>query len=260
MTQFLQLEAVHYAYPQRDSGVRGIAQGMVPGVVQSVSLQVDVGEIHVLVGRSGCGKTTLLKLAAGLLQPQQGQVRLQSQAVNTPMPEMGFVFQSPTLLNWLSVHDNILLPLQLHRALTQDDRHRAEKLLGQLGLGGLSQARPQQLSGGQQSRVAIARALIAGPTVLFMDEPFAALDAITREELQHDFSKLCRAQGIAVLFVTHDLREAVFLGDRVSLMQSGHLQTPLAISLPHPRDSGLRFGPDFNALCAQLRQAMDGGL
>jgi len=256
MTQFLQLEAVHYAYPQRGSREQGVARG----VVQDVSLQVGAGEIHVLVGRSGCGKTTLLKLAAGLLQPQQGQVRLQDQAVSTPMPEMGFVFQSPTLLNWLSVLDNILLPLQLHRALTQDDRHRAEQLLSQLGLGSLSQARPQQLSGGQQSRVAIARALIVQPTVLFMDEPFAALDAITREELQQDFSKLCRAQGIAVLFVTHDLREAVFLGDRVSLMQSGTLHAPLSIGIPHPRDSALRFGLEFNALCAQLRQTMDRGL
>lgn len=246
MTDFLHLHAISYAYPQGGS------------VLQEVNLQVGAGEIHVLVGRSGCGKTTLLKLAAGLLRPQLGEVRLQGRPVQSPSTEMGFVFQSPTLLNWLSVGDNILLPLQLHRAVTLNDRHQAEQLLIQLGLPGVSQALPQQLSGGQQSRVAIARALIARPSVLFMDEPFAALDAITREELQQDFLSLCKSQGISVLLVTHDLREAVFLADRVSIMQSGTLHAPQNIVLPRPRDSSLRFAPDFNALCAQLRLALDG--
>jgi NitT/TauT family transport system ATP-binding protein len=246
MEQFLQLNDVHFAYPER--GV----------VVRDVSLQMVQGEIHCLIGRSGCGKTTLLKLAAGLLKPQQGHVWLQGQSVQSPQPEMGFVFQSPTLLAWLSVLDNVLLPLRLDRAVNDADHHHAELLLATMGLGDLLNARPSELSGGQQSRVAIARALIAQPLVLFMDEPFAALDAITREELQHDFLTLCQAQGITVLFVTHDIGEAVFLADQVSLMKAGAIQPSMRIDLQRPREVTLRYTAPFTALCAQLRRAMDG--
>lgn len=247
MGQFLQLNNLHFAYPER--GV----------VVRDVSLQMAQGEIHCLIGRSGCGKTTILKLAAGLLQPQQGQVLLQGNRVRAPVAEMGFVFQLPTLLNWLSVADNVLLPVRLHDPVTDDDRRHAQQLLASMGLSNLLQARPTELSGGQQSRVAIARALITRPSVLFMDEPFAALDAITRDELHHDFLALCQAQGTSVLFVTHDIGEAVFLADRVSLMQAGAIQDPLAIDLPRPRLADLRYSNPFAALCAQLRRSMDGG-
>lgn len=245
MTHFLQFNAVHFAYPER--GV----------LLRDVRLQMAPGEIHCLIGRSGCGKTTLLKLASGLLQPHQGQVLLQGCHVRAPVPEMGFVFQSPTLLNWLPVFDNVLLPVRLHRAVTDDDRRHAEQLLAQMGLSALSQTQPAELSGGQQSRVAIARALITRPSVLFMDEPFAALDAITRDELQHDFLALCQAQGTSVLFVTHDIGEAVFLADRVSLMQVGAIHTSLAIDLPRPREADLRYTMPFTTLCAQLRHAMN---
>jgi len=245
MVNALQFHAVHYAYPDRGA------------VVRDVSLQLAPGEIHCLVGRSGCGKTTLLKLAAGLLPPQKGQVLLQGQPIITPMPEMGFVFQTPTLLNWLNVLDNVLLPLSLHRRLTEADRHDAAQLLAQMGLSTLGHERPAQLSGGQQGRVAIARALISRPAVLFMDEPFAALDAITREELQQDFLALCKATDTSVLFVTHDVAEAVYLADRVSLMHQGQLHRQLPIDLPQPRQNAMRNTPPFHALCAQLRQAMD---
>ena len=245
MVNALQFHAVHYAYPDRGA------------VVRDVSLQLAPGEIHCLVGRSGCGKTTLLKLAAGLLPPQKGQVLLQGQPITTPMPEMGFVFQTPTLLNWLNVLDNVLLPLSLHRRLTEADRHDAAQLLAQMGLSTLGHERPAQLSGGQQGRVAIARALISRPAVLFMDEPFAALDAITRDELQRDFLALCQSHGTAVLFVTHDMSEAVYLADHVSLMHAGRMQAPLQIDLPRPRQSAMRYTPAFNALCEQLRHTMD---
>lgn len=242
---FLQLNAVHFAYPQRDD------------VVHDVSLQLERGEIHGLIGRSGCGKTTLLQLAAGLLTPQQGEVQLRGQRVHEPISDMGFVFQSPTLLNWLSVWDNVLLPLSLHGPVTDAQHAYGQQLLAQMGLTDKCHDKPQQLSGGQQSRVAIARALIAQPAVLFMDEPFAALDAITREELQGDFLNLCQNQGTAVLFVTHDMTEAVYLADRVSVMHGGQIQTSMAIDLPRSRDPALRFTPGFNALCVQLRQAME---
>jgi len=245
---FLHLNALHFAYPDRGE------------VVRDVCLQLAPGEIHCLIGRSGCGKTTVLKLAAGLLSPQQGQVQLQGQAVQQPTADMGFVFQSPTLLDWLSVLDNVLLPLSLHGAVTPSQRAHAQQLLAQMGLAALCHDKPHQLSGGQQSRVAIARALVTQPAVLFMDEPFAALDAITREDLQRDFLALCQAQGTAVLFVTHDMAEAVYLADHVSLMHVGRIQAPLHIALPRPRQSAMRYTPAFNALCEQLRHAMDATL
>ena len=245
---FLHLNALHFAYPDRGE------------VVRDVCLQLAPGEIHCLIGRSGCGKTTVLKLAAGLLSPQQGQVQLKGQAVHQPTADMGFVFQSPTLLEWLSVLDNVLLPLSLHGAVTPAQRAHAQQLLAQMGLAALCHDKPHQLSGGQQSRVALARALVTQPAVLFMDEPFAALDAITREDLQRDFLALCQAQGTAVLFVTHDMAEAVYLADHVSLMHAGRIQAPLHIALPRPRQSAMRYTPAFNALCEQLRHAMDATL
>ena len=248
MNSFLQLDALHFAYPDRGE------------VVRDVCLQLAPGEIHCLIGRSGCGKTTVLKLAAGLLTPQQGQVQLKSQTVQQPTSDMGFVFQSPTLLHWLSVIDNVLLPISLHGAVTHDHRAYGEQLLAQMGLAALRDDKPHQLSGGQQSRVAMARALITRPAVLFMDEPFAALDAITREELQRDFLALCQTHGTAVLFVTHDMAEAVYLADRVSLMHEGRMQAPLQIDLPRPRHSVMRYTPAFNALCEQLRHTMDNTL
>ena len=245
---FLQLDALHFAYPDRDE------------VVHDVCLQLAPGEIHCLVGRSGCGKTTVLKLAAGLLAPQQGQVQLKGQTVVQPTSDMGFVFQSPTLLPWLSVLDNVLLPISLHSTVTHEHRTCGVQLLAQMGLAALRDDKPHQLSGGQQSRVAIARALITRPAVLFMDEPFAALDAITRDELQRDFLALCQSHGTAVLFVTHDMSEAVYLADRVSLMHAGRMEAPLQIDLPRPRQSAMRYTPAFNALCEQLRHTMDATL
>jgi NitT/TauT family transport system ATP-binding protein len=245
---FLQLDDVHFAYPDRAE------------VVHGVSLQLAAGEIHCLIGRSGCGKTTLLKLAAGLLTPQHGQVQLQGQPVLQPRADMGFVFQAPTLLDWLSVLDNVLLPLSLHGSLTDTQRAHGLALLAQMGLADRCQDKPPQLSGGQQSRVAIARALITRPAVLFMDEPFAALDAITRDELQRDFLALCQAQGTAVLFVTHDIGEAVYLADHVSLIHAGRLHNTWPVALPRPRQTAMRYTPAFNAQCEALRATMDATL
>jgi NitT/TauT family transport system ATP-binding protein len=245
---FLQLDSVHFAYPDRDE------------VLHDVRLQLAPGEIHCLIGRSGCGKTTVLKLAAGLLSPQKGQVLLNGVVVHEPSSDMGFVFQSPTLLTWLSVLDNVLLPLSLHGPIKQAERVYAEELLAQMGMSTSIHDKPQQLSGGQQSRVAIARALITRPSVLFMDEPFASLDAITREELQRDFLALCQNEGTAVLFVTHDMGEAIYLADRVSLVHAGQLHPPLPIPLQRPRESAMRYTPAFNALCEQLRHTLDATL
>lgn len=244
---FLNLQQVSYHYP-----------GHAP-VVQAVDWTVARGEFHCLVGRSGCGKTTLLKLAAGLLPAHAGQVMLAGQRVLKPGKQLGFVFQSPTLLEWRTVLDNVLLPISLQRTPNAADLTRAGMLLALTGLSAYAERYPQALSGGQQSRVALARALVLAPALLLLDEPFAALDAITREELQDDLLRLCALDQTSVLFVTHDIHEAVYLADRVAVMNHGQITADIAVHLPRPRRQALRYEPPFNALCAQVRQAMDGG-
>lgn len=243
---FLDMNQVSYTYPGW------------PAVVRQVDWDIAQGEFHCLVGRSGCGKTTLLKLAAGLLQPDEGTVSLQGVPVQEPGPQLGFVFQSPTLLEWLRVLDNVLLPISIQRKPTSNEVNRAAQLLDLMGLSIYREHYPRQLSGGQQSRVAIARALILEPAILLMDEPFAALDAITREELQNDLLGLCRARKTTVFFVTHDITEAVYLADRVAVMEGGRICKDVIVDLPQPRGAELRYSPRFNEICAQLRHAMDG--
>jgi NitT/TauT family transport system ATP-binding protein len=236
---FLQLQGVSFGYP-----------GFAP-VIDDVSLSLPAGGVHCLVGRSGCGKTTLLKLAAGLLQPSHGRVLLRG-APPVDRREVGFVFQSPTLLDWLTVQANVLLPVSLQRRPTAQDAEAADSLLAQLGLPGFGPRLPRQLSGGQQSRVALARALLLKPPLLLLDEPFAALDAITREELQRDLLRVVRTTGTSVLFVTHDIAEAVFLGDQVSVVAGGALVRTLAVgAAAHTRDT-----PAFGDACAVVRQAL----
>lgn len=244
---FLDMEQVSYTYPGRAA------------VVDRVDWRIEQGEFHCLVGRSGCGKTTLLKLAAGLLQPSAGVIRLQGAAHTRPGPELGFVFQSPTLLEWRTVLDNVLLPLSLRHPPTPQEVARARELLSLMGLLDLQNHYPRHLSGGQQSRVAIARALVGEPAMLLLDEPFAALDAITREDLQDDLLALCRLRQTTVFFVTHDITEAVYLADRVAVMAGGRICQDLQVALPRLRGRDVRYSPAFNALCAQLRAGMDSG-
>jgi NitT/TauT family transport system ATP-binding protein len=241
----------------RFTGVRHRYHPDGPAIVDGVDWAIPRGAIHCLLGRSGCGKTTLLKLAAGLLAPQEGSVRLGGARLAGPGARIGFVFQAPTLLDWLSVRDNVLLPLSLKRRPDAADHAAADRLLALVGLGELAQRRPASLSGGQQSRVALARALVAEPELLLLDEPFAALDALTREELQDDLLALCAARGTTALFVTHDIAEAVYLGDRVAVMAAGRLVHDEPIALPRPRRAALRYEPSFAAACRALRAAMD---
>ena len=242
---FLDIDHAVFTYP-----------GRAP-VVNGVSWQMQAGEFHCLLGRSGCGKTTLLKLAAGLLRPQSGRVLLNGGELAAPGPQLGFMFQAPTLLEWLTVLDNVLLPVSLQRKPTARDTQRALQLLEQLGLSALARNHPRQLSGGQQSRVALARALILEPPLLLLDEPFAALDAITRAELQDDLLRTCRERGTSVLFVTHDINEAVYLGDRIALMHDGRIVDDWTIELPAPREQSMRHGVVFNEYCAAVRASMD---
>ena len=233
-------------------GVRFAFPGW-PATVDGVDLEVEAGAFHCLVGRSGCGKTTLLKLAAGLLVPQSGEVVFRGK--RGVGPGIGFVFQAPNLLEWLRVIDNVLLPVSLHHRPTAQERAQAQQLLEQLGLGAHAQKYPRQLSGGQQSRVALARALILQPALLLLDEPFAALDAITREELQADLLQMCGERGTGVLFVTHDINEAVFLGDRVDVVDAGRIAQEIPIALPE-RATRVRYSARFAEYCAQVRAAL----
>jgi len=226
-------------------------------VVDRIGWTIGRGEFHCLVGRSGCGKTTLLKVAAGLLQPTEGAVYIQGAKVLEPSTQVGFVFQTPTLLEWETVRDNVLLPISLKRRLRPQDRKNAAELLELVGLAAYGDRYPRELSGGQQSRVAIARALIVEPLILLLDEPFAALDAITREDLQNDLLRLCRLRETTVLFVTHDIAEAIYLADRVAVMEKGRFRHALTVDLAKPRERDVRYSPRFNQLCLEVRRAMD---
>jgi len=239
--------------------LRNVSFSYLEGVetLQNINLDLAPGEFHCLLGRSGCGKTSVLKLAAGLLSAQQGEVVWNNQPLITPQSDMGFVFQRPTLLEWLDVLDNVLLPIALHRRIEASDLQKAKELLQRMGLAHKFHGKPTELSGGQQSRVAIARALITSPHILFMDEPFASLDAITREELQHDLMGICAEHKTSILFVTHDIGEAVYLGNQVSVMAQGKIHHTLAIDLPQPRQNSMRHSPEFNHFSVKLRHAME---
>lgn len=243
---FLTVNGVTYSY-----------QGKSP-VIDRVSWSIKEGEFHCLLGRSGCGKTTLLKLAAGLLHSNEGMICLRGREVVKPSDNCGFVFQSPTLLEWKTVLENVLLPVSLKRKVTEEDRRNAKNLLELVGLPAYLDRYPMQLSGGQQSRVAIARALVQKPSMLFLDEPFAALDAITREELQDDLLKLCSLQNTTVLFITHDISEAIYLSDQVAVMEQGKIVYKSAVDLPKPRTMEMRYEPYFNEHCLEIRKVMGG--
>ena len=249
----LDLQRVSFYYAANGNNAPGEKAG-----VHDINWALPQGSIHCLVGRSGCGKTTLLKLAAGLLQPHSGRIVQKNGQAIKPGPELGYMFQAPTLLEWQRVLENVLLPVSLQRKPQAHDIDRAQELLGKLGLGTLARQYPRQLSGGQQSRVALARALILQPELLLLDEPFAALDAITRGELQDDLMRLCHLQKTTVLFVTHDIGEAVYLGNRVGVMHAGRMLADMAIELPSPRTQSMRHSAVFNEYCSHIFATMTG--
>lgn len=232
---FLDLQDISFQYPGK------------PPVVEGLTLTLAAGEVHCLVGRSGCGKTTVLKLAAGLLAPSAGRILLRGGAL-LPPKQIGYVFQAPTLLEWLSVRDNVLLPISIQRRPGPVDERAAEALLARLGVADLASRYPRQLSGGQQSRVALARSLFLSPPLLLLDEPFAALDALTREEIQRDLRELVKARNTTVLFVTHDVGEAVFLSDRISVLAERRLVRTITSLANAERDTTA-----FGAACGELR-------
>jgi NitT/TauT family transport system ATP-binding protein len=201
------------------------------------SFTVGREEFLSIVGPSGCGKSTLLRLIAGLLAPDRGRISIDGRAVDGPFPALGIVFQKPILLDWRSVLGNVLMQIELRGLRTADHLARARQLLEAVGLAEFEDRYPYELSGGMQQRAAIVRALIHDPPLLLMDEPFGALDALTREQLRIDLEDLWLATRKTVLFITHSIDEAVLLSDRVLVMspRPGRIEQVVSVDLPRPR-------------------------
>jgi NitT/TauT family transport system ATP-binding protein len=223
--------------------------------LRDVSLAIAEGEFVSLIGPSGCGKSTLLRLVNGLLETSAGRVLVDGREVRGAREDMAMVFQAPVLLPWASVLDNVCFPLRLRRRCTAQDVARARELLARTGLAEFEQRRPAELSGGMQQRVAICRALVQRPRVLLMDEPFGALDALTREEMSLDLLDIWAGSGMTVLFVTHSIPEAVLLSDRVVAMSArpGRIADVVDIPLPRPRDFAQEALPAFQERAQHLR-------
>lgn len=223
-------------------------------------LTIAPGEFVAVVGPSGCGKSTLLSMAAGLDTPTAGHVSIDGKDLTRPHPESATVFQADQLLPWRTVLDNILLPLGLRGKLGASHRERAEAWLRQVGLAGFGNKYPHELSGGMRQRVSLCRALIQEPRLLLMDEPFGALDALTREQMIADLQTLWSELGNSVLFITHGIDEAVFLADRVIVMspRPGRIALELKVPIARPRRwKDTLQSPDFLALMAQVRDTFE---
>ncbi|MFJ7192521.1 ABC transporter ATP-binding protein [Streptomyces bacillaris] len=227
--------------------------------LSDISLDVAPGEFVAIVGPSGCGKSTLLKLVAGLLTASSGEVLLGGERVKGPRHDIGYVFQRAALLEWRSALRNILLQAEMRRMPSARARARADELIRMTGLTGFEDAYPHELSGGMQQRVALCRALLHEPPVLLMDEPFGALDALTREQLNTELNRIWRTTGTTVLLVTHSISEAVYLADRVVVMspRPGTITEIIEVGLPAERDYGETLGrPEFRAATARIRELL----
>ena len=221
-----------------------------------VSFEASQNEFVTIVGASGCGKSTLLKLVAGVIAPSAGEILLDGRQVVGPQPDLGMVFQSPVLLRWKNVLDNVLFPAVILGLDRHEAHERALALLRLVGLQGFERKYPRELSGGMQQRVAICRALLFRPSILLMDEPFGALDAMTREELSVELLRIWQEEVKTVLFVTHSIPEAVLLGHRVVVItrRPGRVAAVVPVELPSPRDLAMATRPDFQACVAAIRR------
>jgi NitT/TauT family transport system ATP-binding protein len=226
--------------------------------LEDVSFRVAPGEFVSIVGPSGCGKSTLLKIIAGLLPSTGGTIERGGQKLTGPGPDVSVVFQSPVLLPWRTILQNVLLPIEFRRGSPKQYRERALSLLEMVGLAGFADRYPPELSGGMQQRAAIVRALVQDPQILLMDEPFGALDAMTREQMNLDVLRIWSESRKTVLFVTHSIAESVFLSDRVFVMtpRPGRLATILDIDLPRPRELRMINTDRAGAYIARIRELL----
>ncbi len=243
----IRLEQVAKEYRTR-SGERIVA-------IETVTFDVEQDEFITVVGPSGCGKSTLLKLVGALVAPSSGRILLRGRPLDGHSPDVGIVFQSPVLLPWRSVIDNIMFPIEILRRPTRKYLPEAERLIALVGLKGFERAMPYELSGGMQQRVAICRALIHDPPLLLMDEPFGALDAMTREELGFELLRVWNERKKTVMFVTHSIPEAILLADRVFVMTArpGRIVATIAIKLPRPRSVVMESTPEFIQYAETIR-------
>jgi NitT/TauT family transport system ATP-binding protein len=235
---YLHLDGLSKIYASRDGPVRALDQ---------VSLSGRRGEFISIVGPSGCGKSTLLMIAAGLMTPSSGVVMADGETVLAPRTEIGIVFQNPVLLEWRTALGNVMLQAEAKKLERGSAERRARALLAAVGLAGFEDKYPHELSGGMRQRVSICRALIHDPPQLLMDEPFGALDALTRDQLVLDLQRICNERRMTVLFITHSVPEAVFLSDQVIVMtpRPGRIDRVIDIELPRPRTLALRETPEF---------------
>jgi NitT/TauT family transport system ATP-binding protein len=249
----LAAERVSYTYDDRGGG-------RVPAL-ERVSLAVAAQEFVAVIGPSGCGKSTLLRLLAGLLIPTEGQVWFEGEPLTMPRRRIGVVFQKANLMPWRTVQANISLPLELQGVPPAEAAARAQALIDLVGLAGFEAALPRGLSGGMEQRVAIARALVHNPDVLLLDEPFGALDALTRERMGAELLRIWEARRKTVVMVTHSIPEALLLADRVIVLtpRPGRVRLDLPVPLPRPRRLEMEYSPEFGALAQTLRGTLEPG-
>ena len=242
---------LHKTYDTRDGTV---------DAVRGATFEVKDGEFVSLVGPSGCGKSTILQICAGLVSPTQGQVEVGGLPARPGRREVGIMFQAPVLLPWRSVCDNVLLPTEVFRMDKVPAKERALELLDLVGLQGFEEKHPWELSGGMQQRASLARVLVADPDILLMDEPFSALDEFTRERLNLELAKIHESLGRTVLYVTHNIEEAVFLSDRVVVMKPhpGEILEIVDTGLPRPRKLEVLQEPRTIELVIDIRQMLFG--
>lgn len=248
MNPFVSFNKVSHSY--------ALANGSAMQALTDVSFTIHRHEFVAVVGPSGCGKSTLLRLLSGLLKPSEGQVEVFNQTITQPRDDIGIVFQKPTLLPWKTVLDNVLFPLQhKYGKVTEKDRQFAKKIINTVGLQDFMERLPDQLSGGMQQRVGIARALLLDPDILIMDEPFSALDALTREQMGFELLRIWEEKPKTVLFITHSISEAVLLADKVLVMSArpGCVLEQIAIHLPRSRSLDTMQLPAFSDYTRRIR-------
>jgi NitT/TauT family transport system ATP-binding protein len=245
----IQIEGLSKIYASRGGNVTAL---------DNVNLAIKPNEFITLVGPSGCGKSTLLKLIGVLITPSRGVLLHDGQVLDSPTRDVGIVFQEAVLLQWRNVLDNVLLPAEILGLDKRKSRARAMELLSLVGLGGFEKRYPRELSGGMQQRVSICRALIHNPSVLLMDEPFAALDALTREELGFELMRIWAADKKTVVFVTHNITEAILLADRVVAMtpRPGRIARVVEVELERPRTIAMEFTERFKTYSEQVREVI----
>jgi NitT/TauT family transport system ATP-binding protein len=254
---FIELEGVTKRYQTRQGSTLALSD---------VSLSVGRKEFVVLIGQSGCGKTTLLRILAGLIQPTEGDVRVGGSSLwsgarrdDEALSKLGLVFQDANLFPWYSVEDNISLPLRLRGVGKAERMKRAHELCELVGLTGFEGAYPRELSGGMRQRVSIARALSYNPEILLMDEPFGALDALTRDKMNVELQRIADASDATVVFVTHSIMEAVFLADRVVLLSArpGRIRSVTDVGYERPRSVDVQSDTGFQELVKELRHQLE---